>query len=69
MKRWLALFLIAATLFALGLAFVLPTGRVSLPNAACVAWLNAALALLALIGIAIVLTVACRRFYRSDKTT
>ena len=66
MKRWMALLVVLSAIFALGLSFVLPTGLASLPNATSVLHLNIALALLALIGIAVVLTIARRRFCRKN---
>lgn len=66
MKRWMALLVVLSAIFALGLSFVLPTGLASLPSAKSVLHLNIALALLALIGIAVVLTIARRRFCRKN---
>lgn len=66
MKRKIVLLVALSAIFALGLSFVLPTGLASLPSATDVLYLNLALALLALIGIAVVLTVARRRFRRQD---
>ena len=66
MKRWIILLAVLSMLFALGLSFVLSTGLASLPDATSVTYLNVALALLALIGIAIVLAIAGRRFHHQN---
>ena len=68
-RRWLLFLVLLPIPFAVGLAFLLPSGFASLPTAASISCLNAALACLALIGIGAVLLLAAHRFHRKNSET
>ncbi len=66
-RRWLLfLMLLLPIPFAALFILLLPSGSAPLPPAEGIAFVNAALACLALVGIAAVLAVASRRFHRQS---
>lgn len=66
-RRWLFLLTVLLPIpFAVGIAFLLRSGSASIPSSEGATSVNAALACLALSGIAAVLLLAAHRFHRKN---